>query len=59
MRYVVLLATLVTFSATAETPGLLFKYRCEDGNIVIAVKANKVGVYELPPIPHDVCGKDL
>jgi hypothetical protein len=59
MRYVVLLATLVSFSATAESPGLLFRLRCDGPNIIVAVKAIEPGVYELPPIPHDVCGKDL
>jgi len=59
MRYVLILATLVTFSATAEEPGLLFRLRCYGPNIIVDVKANAVGMYELPPIPHDVCGKDL
>jgi hypothetical protein len=59
MRYALLLATLVTFSATADEPGLLFKLRCDGTNIVVLVKANEPGIYELPPIPHDVCGKDV
>jgi len=59
MRKLIIAALLAAGSATAETPPILFRIGCDGGDIVIQLKVNQTGMYQLPNIPHDVCGKDI
>ena len=60
MRYLLSIASLFSVPAIAETPGIQFRLGCSpEGGIIVLIKANKIGVYQLPAIPHDVCGKDV
>ena len=58
MRYVLFFASLVSLSATADTPGLQYKVICDGANIVVLIKATENGIYRMD-IPAAVCGKFL
>lgn len=58
MRNVLILASLVAFSATAQTPPVEVAAMCDMGNILIAVAAHQPGLYKFA-IPHNFCGTDV
>lgn len=58
MRKVLILASLVAFSATAQTPPVEVAAMCQGGNILIAVAAHEPGLYKFV-IPHNYCGTDI
>ena len=59
MRLALILVALVAIPATAQTPPLQYRIVCDGTDIVVQLKANEIGVYQLPNIPHDICGKDI
>jgi len=58
MRNVLILASLVAFSATAQTPPVEVAAFCDKGNILIAVAAHQAGLYKFA-IPRNFCGVDV
>ena len=58
MRNLLILASLVAASATAQTPPVEVAAMCDKGNILIAVAAREPGLYKFV-IPHNFCGTDV
>jgi len=59
MKALLLGLFISTAAVAAETPGVEVKYVCKDGMLNIFVKANKKGIYQLEPIPGDICTKNM
>jgi len=55
MRYAIALVSLVAFSATAQTPTLLYRFGCFGDQIIVQFKVSEPGIYEIA-VPHKTCG---
>jgi hypothetical protein len=58
MRYLVALCAMLALPVTAQSPVLLYRFACVNDQIIVQIKANEPGIFQLA-IPHNTCGRQI